>query len=181
MKIERYIVLVLAVLLMAGCAIKKKVAQSEQQPDKTWHTCLIQGARATVTMNGTPISASVTMQTVHDSMIVISVMPMGLELFRFEATPIEVTGINKLDATYATATFAEINRHLVPSINWDVLQQLCTAELPTGSEQAHMRYTLGNQTIELQLTYPARKLDVPVRVMHQNVSRYKKIDISKWL
>jgi hypothetical protein len=174
----------LAVLLMAGCATKRRVSQSgvsSQAETSAWHTCLIQGARATVTMNGTPISASVTMQTVRDSMIVISVMPFGLELVRFEATPLEVTGINKLDATYATATFAEINRHLVPSVNWDVLQQVCTAELPTGSEKAHMQYTLGNQTIELQLTYPARKLDVPVRVTHQNVSRYKKIDISKWL
>jgi len=63
-----------------------------------------------------------------------------------------------------------------------VLQQLCSAELPTGNERVHLKYTLGKQTIELQLTYPAtRKLDVPVRVTHQNVSRYKKIDISKWL
>lgn len=127
------------------------------------------------------MSATVTMQTVRDSMLVISVMPFGMEVIRFEATPLELTGINKLDATYATATFAELNRNLVPTVNWDVLQQLCSAELPTGSEKTHMRYTLGKQTIELQLTYPARKLDVPVRVTHQNVSRYKKIDITKWL
>ena len=182
MKSKRYIVFVLVALVMAGCATKKRVLQTVVSPEQTWHTCLIQGARATVTMNGTPMSASVTMQTVRDSMLVISVMPMGLELVRFEATPTEVTGINKLDATYATATFAEVNRNLVPSVNWDVLQQLCSGELPTGNERAHLKYTLGKQTIELQLTYPAtRKLDVPVRVTHQNVSRYKKIDITKWL
>ena len=180
--LRKTLYIVIACCLLVSCGVKKRVSQTAVSPEKGWHTCLIQGARATVTMNGTPMSASVTMQTVRDSMIVISVMPMGLELVRFEATPTEVTGINKLDATYATATFAEINRNLVPSVNWDVLQQLCTAELPTGNEQAHMKYTMGSQTIELLLTYPAaRKLDVAVRVSHQNVSRYKKIDISKWL
>jgi len=173
-----------AVLLMAGCATKKRMpsAVSGQAPEeKAWHTCLIQGARATVTMNGSPMSATVTMQTVRDSMIVISVMPFGLEMVRFEATPLEVTGINKIDATYATATFAEVNRRLVPSVNWDILQQVCTAELPTGSEKAELRYQMGDQTIELNITYPARKLDVPVRVNRLNKSRYKKIDISKFL
>lgn len=169
---------------MAGCATKRKIqpATISNQPEvPAWRTCLIQNARAVITMDGNPMSASVTMQTVRDSMIVISVMPMGLEVIRFEATPIEVTGINKLDGTYASVTFAEINRKIVPSINWDILQQLCTAELPTGSEKAHMQYRMGDQTIELSITYPARKLDVPVRVSQQNKSRYKKIDISKWL
>lgn len=147
-----------------------------------WHTCLIQNARASIAIDGDRFSANVTMQTVHDSMLVISIMPMlGVEVVRLEATPLELTGINKLDGTYATTTYADVNRNLTPTVNWDILQQLCTAELPTGNEHARLFYTLGDKTIEMTVDYPARKLDVPVRVMHQNVSRYKKIDIRKWL
>jgi len=179
-----HIVLLLAVMMLTGCGVKKRIHPScgPTQPESpTWHTCLIQGAKATVNVNGDKLSASVTMQTVRDSMLVISVIPMlGMEMVRFEATPFELIGINKLDGTYATTTYTEVNRKLVPTINWDVLQQLCSAELPTGSEQARLLYTLDDMTIEMTLVYPERKLDVPVRVTHQNVSRYKKVEIQQY-
>ena len=156
---------------------------ADSQPEvPQWRTCLIQGARATIAVDGSQFAAAVTMQTVRDSMLVISVMPMlGMEMIRFEATPFELTGINKIDGTYATTTYAEVNRRLVPTVNWDVLQQLCSAELPTGNERARLVYSLGDQTIEMTVDYPVRQLDVPVRVTHQDTKRYKKIDISKWL
>ena len=186
MRSKKYIVILLVGLVLVSCGTKKKVVSGQssvvsEQAEPTWHTCLIQGARATVTIHGEKVSASVTMQTVRDSLAVISVMPLGMEVIRFEATPLEMIGINKLDGTYATATYADINRRLVPTVNWDVIQQVCTAELPTGDKKAHLQYMLGDKEIEMIITYPQRKLDVPVRAVHQNVSRYQKIDISKWL
>lgn len=185
MKEVKYIVFLVAALVMVGCGVKKKVAESQEpsvESQPTWHTCLIQNAKATVVMDGNRLSATVTMQTVRDSMLVISVTPLlGIELARFEATPFELTGINKFDGTYATTTYAELNRTLTPSLNWDILQQTCTAELPTGPDKARLVYQLGNKTIELIIDYTPRKLDVPVRVTHQNVSKYKKLDIQKWL
>ena len=178
----RLLVIGFAVLL-AGCGVKKKVVsdQSSAVSEPTWHTCLIQNAKATVTIHGEKVSASVTMQTVRDSLAVISVMPLGMEVIRFEATPLELIGINKLDGTYASATYAEINRRLVPTINWDIIQQVCSAELPTGDEKAHLQYRMGDKPIELIITYPKRKLDVPVRATHLPTGKYQKIDISRWL
>jgi hypothetical protein len=122
------------------------------------------------------------MQTVHDSLLIISVMPLlGIEMVRFEATPVEITGFNKWDCTYATATYGELNKRLTPSLNWDVLQQTCAGELPTGDRMAHMAYVLGDKTIELHIEYPIRQLDVPVKMKRLNVNKYKKVDISKWL
>lgn len=184
MQLKNKYLFLLAALFLISCGTKKKITESHQpgvsQP--TWHTCLIQNAKATLSMDGNRLSATVTMQTVHDSMLVISVMPLlGIEVARFEATPLELTGINKFDGTYATITYAELNRTLTPSLNWDILQQTCTAELPTGTEKARLVYQLGEKTIELIIDYTPRRLDVPVRVSHQNLSRYKKIDITKWL
>lgn len=122
------------------------------------------------------------MQTVHDSMIVISVMPMlGMEMMRVEATPTQIIAIDKLHGRYAKATFADLNRQLTPSLNWDILQQLCTAELPTGPEKARLVYTFGKERLELIINYPSRKLDVPVRMTNQRLTKYTEIDVSKFL
>ncbi len=160
------------VLVLVSCGTKRKMAVGQETAAESapmWHTCLIQNARATLSLGDNQIAANVTMQTVRDSMLVISVMPLlGLEIARFEATPFELTGFNKLEGTYATTTYAELNRNLVPTINWDVLQQLCTAELPTGDKNARLVYTLGDKTVELSVIYPVRKLDVPVKVNKQD-------------
>lgn len=100
---------------------------------------------------------------------------------RFEATPTEIVGINKFDGTYAISTYEYLNSKIVPAVSWETLQQLCSAELPTGSDKARLVYTLGNQIVEIVIDYPARRLDVPVRIQHLRTDRYKKVDISKWL
>ncbi len=170
--------------MLAGCGTKKiaESVQPSEVSEPTWHTCLIQNARATVTMNEDRLTANVTMQTVRDSMMVISIMPMlGMEMMRIEATPLELTAIDKIHGRYAKATYAAMNNRLTPSLNWDILQQLCSAELPTGSERARLVYSFGEQMIELVIDYPARKIDVPVRVTHLPLNKYQQVDISRWL
>ena len=178
MKGEKYILFCIA-LMLVSCGVKKNITPVvSTQPESTWQTCLIKDARGTVAFGNDKLSATMTMQTVRDSMIVISIMPvMGLEMVRFEATPTEMIGINKIDGTYVETTYEEINHNLVPNISWSILQQLCSAELPTGNEKARMMYSLGDQTIELTIDYPERLLDVPVRVSHMRLDRYKRINL----
>ena len=179
-----YVFIPFSLLLIPSCGTKKGAVspQPAAVSEPAWHTCLIQNARATVTLNEQQLSANVTMQTVRDSMIVISVMPMlGMEMMRIEATPIEITAIDKLHGQYAKSTYADINRQLTPNLNWNELQQLCTAELPTGEQRARYAYIFGEQIIELVIAYPARKLDVPVRMQQMRLDKYTRIDVSKWL
>lgn len=176
----------IAALMLVGCGTSKRAVGGKQavvEPEvPKWHTCLIQNAKATIVKDGEMISANVTMQTVRDSMLVISIMPMlGLEMIRLEATPAEVIGIDKIHGQYAKATFAELNRQLTPQISWEILQQLCSAELPTGAEKARLQYSLGDEHVELIVNYPERKTDVPVRVQHIRIDKYTQMDISKWL
>ena len=188
MRLSKYILALALALALVGCGTKKKVVESqESRVEETpavpaWHTCLVQNARAVVTTEDEKLSANVTMQTVRDSMLVISVMPMlGMEMVRVEATPFEVIAIDKLHGRYARATYAEMNKKVRPSLNWDVLQQLCSAELPTGPEKARLVYHFGEEQIELVITYPERKTDVPVRVNHVRLDKYTQIDVSRWL
>ena len=188
MRLSKYIVALAVALALVGCGTKKKVAQITPEPEITvpappaWHTCLIQNARATVNKDGTKFSTAITMQTVRDSMLVISVAPMlGIEVYRLEATPFEVIGFDKLHGQYARATYVEMNRKLTPDLNWDILQQLCSAELPTGSDRARLLYSFGDDKIELIIEYTPRRLDVPVKVNALPLDRYTQVDISRWL
>lgn len=184
MKYKSIFIVLSSALLLCGCGAKKKAVQpAEPKPVvPTWHTCLIQGAQATVMTDEDKLSSAVTMQTVHDSMIVISVTPMfGMEMMRVEATPTEIIAIDKLHGRYAKATFADLNKQLTPSLNWDILQQICTAELPTGDKKARLVYTFGKKQIELILDYPPRKIDVPVKMTNQRLTKYTEIDVSKFL
>ena len=175
----------MAVLILTGCGVKKQVVQTvaeEPEDETSWHTCLIQGTRATVYRNGEPLMSSVVLQTVRDSMIVISVTPvLGMEIMRLEATPLEIRGFDKMHGQYAEATFAEINRQLRPELNWDQLQEICIGELQGGERMARLFYTFGDETIEVVLEYGERRIDVPVRVYHIPTTKYTKIDITRWL
>ena len=190
MKLNRFkLALAFALAIgLVGCGTKKKVAESTPEPEvvapapPAWHTCAIPNARVTVNKDGNKFSSSVNMQVVRDSMLVISVTPLlGMELYRLEATPFEIIGIDKIQGQYARATYHEINRKLTPNLNWDTLQELCSAELPLGSERARLIYTFGDDVVELVIEYPARRLDVPVRITAQPLNRYTQVDISRWL
>ena len=55
---------------------------------------------------------------------------------------------------------------------------MCSAELPTGSERARMRYTYdGRKTIDLTIVYPERQTDVPVRMNALRLDKYKEMNI----
>ena len=185
MQLNKYISYALCTglfLALTSCGTRKKMVSPQPPQAPSWHTCLIQGARAVVTTDEDKLSASVTMQTVRDSMLVMSVMPMlGMEMLRIEATPTEVVAIDKIHGQYAVASYSELNRQLTPELNWDILQQLCSAELPTGSQRARLMYNFNGETIELVVDYTPRQIDVPVRVVHQRIDKYTKVDISKWL
>ncbi len=174
------------IVLLTGCGVKRHSIQTTDETPEAetpaWHTCLIQGVKITVLTPDNRISANATMQVVRDSMLVISIQPMfGIEMMRIEATPTEIIGIDKIHGQYASAGYHDINRKLSPSLNWDELQQICSAELPLGSEKARLYYTYGDDLFELTISYPMRQTDVPVHIGHQPLQRYSQIDISQWL
>ena len=177
----------LLAISLVGCGVQKgkqksisdeRLAISEQ----TWHTCVIQGSKAVVTTQEEQMSATVTMQVVHDSLLIVNIMPMlGIEMARLEATPTQLIAYDKVNNRCAVTTYEELNQRLVPKISWEQLQQICSAELPTGSEKAHLVYSIGKETIAFDIQYNTRKIDVPVRMHRLPQERYKKMDISKWL
>ena len=154
-------------------AVQKQSAETLTEEETLWHTCLIQGAKATLTMDEQTITANCTMQVVRDSMLVISVMPMlGIEVYRLEATPDELIAIDKLNHQYLKTDYARINRYVTPSLTWEDLQQIASNEMQGGP---FIGYAIGEKTIALKITYPEKQTDVPVRTQHIDLSRYEQV------
>jgi hypothetical protein len=172
---------------MTACGVQKQAANNawskvKEASKPAWHTCVIPGAKAVVTTNEERISAAVTMQVVHDSLIIISIMPtLGIEMARLEATPAELVAFDKVHNRYAATTYEELNQRLRPKISWQQLQQICSAELPTGDKTAKLVYSIGKEHITFDIRYAPRKLDIPVKTNRLNIRKYRKMDISQWL
>ena len=179
---KRIYIYIVILMMLTGCGTKKKVSPIfPQESVPTWHTCLIRNAQATVEMGNNKLSANITMQAVRDSLVVISVMPMmGIEMMRIEATPREVICIDKLHGQYAVASYEVFNQHITPKLTWKILQEICSAELPNGETKARLHYVFKKQTIEIQIQYPERQLDTPIRIQKQPTHKYKQIDITQW-
>ena len=154
-------------------AVQPQPTETPTEEEKPWHTCLIQGAKATLTMDEQTITANCTMQVVRDSMLVISVMPMlGIEVYRLEATPDELIAIDKLNHQYLKTDYARINRYVTPSLTWEDLQQIASNEVQGGP---FIGYAIGEKTIALKITYPEKQTDVAVRMLHIDLSRYEQV------
>lgn len=154
-------------------AVQQQHTETPTEEEKPWHTCLMQGARATLTIDDEIISANCTMQVVRDSMLVISVMPMlGIEVYRIEATPDELIAINKLNHQYLRTDYQQVNRYVTPPLRWEDLQQIASNELPGGP---FVGYAIGEKTIALKITYPEKQTNVPVRAQHIDLSRYEQL------
>lgn len=164
---------------LSGCKTQQQVisgtaTETAEQPDNQWHTCLIQGAKAILTYDGQTMTANCTMQTVRDSMLIISVMPMlGIEMFRLEATPTGLLAVDKMNKQYIQTDYQELNRYVTPAVTWEHLQQIATNELP----DAFVGYTVGERRIALRIDYPQKQQDVPVRMTGMNLARYDRINI----
>ena len=165
---------------LTGCYTQKVAVQPQptepaEEKETLWHTCLMQGAKVTLTMDGQTISANCTMQIVRDSMLVISVMPMlGIEVYRLEATPEELIAIDKMNHQYLKTDYARINRYVTPSLTWEDLQQIASNEVVGGP---FIGYAIGEKTIALKIIYPEKQTDVPVRTLHIDLSRYEQVVI----
>ena len=154
-------------------AVQQQPTETPTEEEKPWHTCLMQGARATLTIDEEIISANCTMQVVRDSMLVISVMPMlGIEVYRIEATPDELIAINKLNHQYLRTDYQQVNRYVTPPLRWEDLQQIASNEVQGGP---FIGYAIGEKTIALKITYPEKQTDVPVRAQHIDLSRYEQL------
>lgn len=150
-----------------------------QAAPKTWHTCLVQNARATVSMGEEQMTTNLTMQAVKDSMIVIQVLPMlSIEALRIEATPGQITIIDKLNRRYVSTTYDEIGQYMLPRLTYRDLQSIVKGDKVTkGQNSVSYQYNALGRLLTLSITYPTPVMDEPIRMMSINKERYTGVDL----
>ncbi len=180
----------LLIMVLAGCKTTKKATTTNSQGSSTevavaptWHTCLVQSARATATLGKQSLSVTCTMQAVHDSLVIVSVMPLfGIELYRLEATPTEIIAIDKLNRYYLQLPYSEVNKYVTPQISYRDLQDIASGDiLPEGGTHAQLSYSAKGKRVSMNITYPTVQKDIALRLQRLSVDRYSRMDMETLL
>jgi len=149
---------------------------------RDWNTCTMRGAKAKVSMGGKTFTSTCSTQAVWDSLVVISITPVfGIEVFRIEATPHDVTVINRNDKEYYRATYAEINAVVRPFVTYADLRSLASGKTPASAKNGVLTYTAKQGSASLEMTYTTPTLNKPLTIQRADLKRYTKKDIRNLL
>lgn len=168
--------LIAVVLLMAACGATKKTVQPQLPQHKTAET-----KRATVKVQsgGNRLSVGCQLQTVFDSVCVVSVQPLGgMEMYAIHATPGHILVIDRMHRQYAITDYQTLNAFVTPQIDFQMLQRMVSgSELPQGVLTLTRRFAAGRHEAEVTITYPEIRYDQPIVIRPRNIENYKKTDI----
>ena len=149
---------------------------------RDWTTCTMRGAKAKVTLGGKSYTSACSTQAVWDSLVVISITPVfGIEVFRIEATPHDVTVINRNDKEYYRATYAEINAVVRPFVTYADLRSVASGKTPATAKNGVLTYTAKQGSASLEMTYTTPTLNKALTIQRADLKRYTKKDIRNLL
>ena len=148
------------------------------QQRRDWTTCVMRGAKAKVTVGGKTYKSPCATQAVWDSLVIISIMPaFGIEVFRIEATPRDVTVINKKDKEYYRATYAEINAFVRPFVTYADLRSLAGGKNPSVARNGVLTYSAQGSSASLEMSFTTPVLNQPLTIQRTNLKTYTRKDI----
>ena len=167
MKSEKVIGLLMAVVLLCGCASKRQVTLRP-----SWQTAQATNCTATLAMDSMSYTVGCSMQVVRDSLIIISIRPMmPLEIARLEITPQEAVAIDKVNHQYTKVQLTKTTP-IVPKIRWNDLQTFASGENAQKGDQVTLTYSYEGHPIRLNLTYGDLLYDGIVNIKRLNVEKY---------
>ncbi len=180
---KRIVYLISIIILLASCATTRRTQIVEEPHHRT-----AQVKRAMVSLstdNGQQATVGCTLQTVFDSVCVVSVQPLaGMEVMALYATPESIVVIDRMHQRYAETTYAVLNSVLQPKLYYKDIERLTAGLTEEGEEQATTgKFTIkrhlqaGKREADLSITYPSVQYDQDITVREQRLNGYKKTDI----
>lgn len=169
---KNHAIFILSILLLSSCA-------SQQRLSKQFHTIRVDKAPVTVTMPETTLRLTASMQTIADSLVLMSVqMFPGVEVVRVEATPDSLMVIDKVHKIVYDATFRWVKEQKIP-LSFAVLQQLATAQPDRKTKKIQTDYTLtwGTYPVTLHIDYPIVRYNEPLTLKRARTIAYRKGNI----
>jgi hypothetical protein len=113
-----------------------------------------------------------------NELIVLSVTPvMGIELFRLEATPDQVTIIDKLNRRYTIMTYEDINKLSPRRISYKMLQLL----INKAEKEINFDLQAGTHTLQLKANMGQREYNNQKEPQMVNTNKYKQVSLREIL
>ena len=165
--------IMLVLCLLSSCASQKDVGRY-----KNYRTAHVKKASITIEMDGSRINTSGQMQTVNDSIVIISIRPFaGMEVAQVRAGKDSLTVIDRMQRRYATAAYKDISKYTKPSLKYGELQALAAAEnIRNGELSAVETIDFAGHKIVVTIVYPAVVYDEDMRLCPERTSGYVCID-----
>lgn len=160
----------------------QEVATEAPVTEPAWKTYSSEQSFMDVTFGKDQLSSAVRFQAIYDSILIVSATPiLGIEIARLEATPTEVTILDKTKRQYATMDYETLNQYITPALRWEDLQAMASGEgMDPKTHTLEMGYSLRGKTIKIRIRYNQLLKDQPVRAIRFPKANYKETDILKW-
>ena len=164
------------VFLMAACATSKKSVQPEQPKHRSAE---VKRAMVKVESGGNRISVGCQLQTVFDSVCIVSVQPLsGMEMFALHAMPDRILLIDRMNKRYAITDYLTINTIVSPKIDYRMLENMISGnELPQGLLILTKHFTSGNRQADVTISFPEIIYDQLRTTRPLKIDNYKQTDI----
>ena len=166
----KHILLIIVGLLLVSCA--------SNRPNRVHKQAMTQRTQVTLTFDQHEYKTNCMLKVWKNELIVLSVMPvMGIELFRLEATPDQVTIIDKLNRRYTIMTYEEINKLSPRRISYKMLQLL----INKAGKEINLDLQAGTHTLQLKANMGQREYNNQKEPQMVNTNKYKLVSLREIL
>ena len=166
----KHILLIIGVLLLASCASNRQ--------HKVHKQVMTQRTQVTLTLDQHEYKTNCVLKVWKNELIVLSVLPvMGIELFRLEATPDQVTIIDKLNRRYTVMSYEEINRLSPRRISYKMLQLL----INRAGKEINFDLQAGTHMLKLKANMGQREYNNQKEAQMVNTNKYKQVSLREIL
>lgn len=140
------------------------IVESPQKDEPAWHTAQAWPVVATLVLkSGQPVSANCKVQSVRDSLTVVSLLSplLGMEIMRMEAGVDSVFVIDKMRRRCASESYATLTALLGEQVSLRMVEAVVTGEILQPGQSVFEISSLG---MTLRVQYPTIQYDIAVRV-----------------
>lgn len=185
---KKSVCLAFAILLLAGCHTTKRVQRVQEvktDPNRqlveqviavqpTFQQMQAAKARFKIDYQQHSYNVSGTINILTDSAIVLSLQPLlGIELYRMEILPQQVTVVDKMNRRYVRMTYEELQKQTGLNVRFDDIQAILSNHMFTvGTPQAELpqkKAVVQNGLLENQILFTDDKLNYTFTVDKQTL------------
>jgi hypothetical protein len=168
-KIKHILLITTLILAFTSCATSKIATKQKNT--------LAQRAQVELTLDQHQFQANCLIKIWKNELIVLSVVPLGIEMFRVEATPQQVMIIDKMNKKYAIISYQEISQMAPVKVSYKLLQ---TAVI-NKKKQLEFKFNTSSHNIHLNATITKREKNTLKEPNTINTSKYKQVKLREIL